>query len=116
MRHPHIRLGNQWSDGLLDVNIDLLGSAMVYHPDLREILIGRVTIDFTPEVFCLELSFEFIHHILLLDYGEEMCDKFEFCEELIAVHLFGPEILEPFGWYEEGGGMGELMLGEKEDP
>lgn len=107
MRHPWILLGDRWSDGVLDPNIDLLGHAMAYHFDLREILIGLVSIDLTPEVFCFELSLEFIHHILLLDYGEEVCDKFEFCEEPIAVYLFGPEILEPFGLYEEGRGMGE---------
>jgi len=106
MRHPRIRLGNQWSNGDLDPNIDLFGYTMAYHPDLREVLIGPVSIDLAPVLFCYELSLEFVHHILLLDYGRDTCFKFEFCEELITEHLFGPDILVPFGWYEDGRGMG----------
>ena len=101
-RHPRVRLGNQWSDGLFCSQIDFFGAVMVYHPGLGEVLISIKAIDMPPDVFCLEFSFEFIHHILNLDHSEEVCEQFEFCEELIAVHLFGPKILEEFGWYEEG--------------
>ena len=110
-RHPRIRLGNQWSNGLYDFNIDLFGSVMACHPDLKEMLIARKVADLVPEVACFELSLEFIHHILNLDYGDEVCEQFEFCEEPIAVHLFGPKILDPFGLYREGEGLGERLVG-----
>ena len=95
-RHPRISLGNQWSDGSYDPHIDVLPGITAYHPDLKEILISRNVIDFVTEAFCFELSLEFIHHILNLDYGEEVCNQFEFCKEMIAVHLFCPKILKPF--------------------
>ena len=108
-RNPKIRLGNQWSNGSLSAWIDLLGGCMEYHPDLGEVLIARRTIDFPPDYFCFELSLEVIHHILNMDFGEETTMGFEIAEELIAVHLFGPEILDEFGWYREGEEMGSLQ-------
>ena len=115
-RHPKLSFGDIWSDKSPNEDIDSegnnLGRAMQYRSDIGEVLITPIIIDFTPECFSLELSFEIIHHILNMDFGKQVSDQFEFCEEPVGVHLFGPEILETFGLYEEGRALGEGPCGE----
>lgn len=101
MSLPNIVLGNEWSDGELSIEA-LFGTAMVYHMDLKEILISRVAIDFTFEVFCFEYSLEYLHHYFNETMGQDACDGFEIVEDLMADHFFGPKYFEPFGFYVEG--------------
>lgn len=100
--HPTITLGNTWSDGKGSILVDCFGAGMVYHQDLKEILISLVAINFTFEIFCFEYTLEYLHHYFYETMGEDVCCGFEIAEEFMAIHFFGPEYLETFGFYEEG--------------
>lgn len=99
---PNIVLGDTWSNGDKSVWVDLFGAGMIYDSELREILISRVTIDFTFEVFCFEYTLEWLHHYFNETMGEDVCHGFEIAEDFMADHFFGPEYSEPFGFYVEG--------------